>query len=176
MSAFENNGFDLVKFINEGFASQSKYGKKAGDKFTPDELQRIDKLVEIGGSETFANFEDAMKFRYAKMIEHMGHMVEEMVEARVYIPRRSWKNEEPSFLDSPQLRSEFMAEMFDILLFFRAVLAYGGVTGEEFLQASRQKMNYNSKRPDHNVNGDAKAERDPAAELKGDCPSADYAV
>lgn len=165
--------FDYVKFVDEGFAAQSKYGKKAGDRYTPDELRRIDLLIEIGGDETFETFSDAMKFRYQKVIEHMGHLVEEMVEARVYVPRRSWKNQEVSFLDNDDLRGEFVAEMFDILLFHRAILAYAGVTGDEFLDAARAKMKYNSKRPDHNVNGDAPAERDPAAELAGNCSSAE---
>ena len=166
--------FDYVEFINEGFAAQSKYAKKAGDPFTPDELARIDELVKIGGTETFQNFEDAMKFRYQKIIEHFGHLVEESIEARVYVPRRSWKNQEVSYLENEKLRKEFVAEVFDMLLFHRAILAYAGVSGEEFLQVAREKMDYNSKRPDHNINGDVAAERDPAAELQGDCPSADY--
>ena len=33
-------------------------------------------------------------------------------------------------------------------------------------------MKYNTQRPDHNVNGNAEAERNPAAELQGDCASA----
>ena len=171
MEAFDDT-FDYVKFVDEGFAAQSKYAKKAGDKWTPDELKRVDSLREVGGLDTSEFFADALSARYAKIIEHMSHLVEEMVEARVYVPRRSWKNNEPSFLDSDELRSEFVAELFDILLFHRAILAYAGISGEEFLEAARAKMKYNSKRPDHNINGAAEAERDPAAELQGDCPSA----
>ena len=52
-----------------------------------------------------------------------------------------------------------------MLLFHRAICAYAGITGTELLEAARAKMAYNSKRKDHNVNGDAEAERDPAAEL-----------
>lgn len=163
--------FDYAAFVDEGFAAQSKYAKKAGDKWTPDELLRVDKLREIGGVETAEFFAEAMDARYAKIIEHMGHLVEEMVEARVYVPRRSWKNNEPSFLDNAQLRSEFVAEVFDMLLFHRAICAYAGITGSELLKAARAKMAYNSTRKDHNVNGDADAVRDPAAELQGDCPS-----
>ena len=92
----------------------------------------------------------------------------------MYVPRRSWKNEEPSYLDSPELREEFVAELFDILLFHRAILAYAGVSGEEFARVAAKKMKYNAVRPDHNVNGDAPAEKDPAAELQGDCPSANF--
>ena len=177
MAALDNT-FDYVQFVDEGFEAQTKYAKKAGDPWTPEDLARIDKLAAIGGAETLANFTDAgaIQFRFQKIIEHFGHLLEESVEARVYVPRRSWKNEEPSFLDSPELRKEFVAELFDILLFHRAILAYAGVTGEEFLEAAREKMAYNSKRPDHNVNGDAPAERDPAAELQGDCPSAVFHV
>ena len=168
-----NETFDYVKFVDEGFASQSKYAKAAGDKWTPEELLRIDALRKVGGEETSEFFTEALDARYAKVIEHMGHLVEEMIEARVYVPRRSWKNNEPSFLDNDDLRSEFVAEVFDILLFHRAICAYAGITGDELLQAARAKMKYNTQRPDHNINGNAEAERNPAAELQGDCPSAD---
>jgi hypothetical protein len=172
---FESNGdarFDYKAFVDEGFAAQTKYAKAAGDKWTPEELSRVDSLVQIAGSGELPFTEEAYKARFDKIIEHFGHLLEESVEARVYVPRRSWKNNEPSFLDSPELRREFVAEMFDILLFHRAILAYAGISGEEFAQAAAEKMNYNSKRPDHNVNGTADAERDPAAELQGNCPSA----
>ena len=92
----------------------------------------------------------------------------------MYVPRRSWKNEEPSYLDNSDLREEFVAELFDILLFHRAILAYAGVTGEEFARVAAKKMNYNSVRPDHNVNGNVAAQQNPSAELQGDCPSAEF--
>ena len=172
MQAFDET-FDYVKFVDEGFAAQSKYAKTAGEKWTPEELLRVDSLRDVGGIETSEFFNEALQARYQKIIEHMGHLVEEMVEARVYVPRRSWKNNEPSFLDNAELRGEFVAEVFDILLFHRAICAYAGITGTELLEAARAKMKYNSQRPDHNVNGTADAERDPAAELQGNCPSAD---
>lgn len=177
MSSLENT-FDYSKFIDEGFEHQTKYGLKAGDPFTPEDLARIDELLKIGKNDPalYEKFADALKFRYTKMIEHFGHLNEESIEARVYVPRRSWKNQEPSFLDSPELREEFIAECFDILLFHRAILAYAGVSGQEFLEVARRKMDYNSKRPDHNVNGDVKAEQNPAAELQGDCPSAAFST
>lgn len=176
MSAFLNGGFDYKAFVDEGFASQTKYAKAAGDKFTPEELQRVDSLLRLtdNAPDTVEAMSEALDFRYKKIIEHFGHLLEESVEARVYVPRRSWKNGEPSFLDNDELRREFVAEMFDILLFHRAVLAYAGVTGEEFAQVAAEKMNFNSKRPDHNVNGSAAAEANPAAELQGDCPSASF--
>lgn len=148
--------FDYTAFVDEGFESQQTYANAAGVPGPLDgDLSERD--------------------RYAKVIEHMGHLVEELIEARVYVPRRSWKNSEPSYLHDPKLREEFVAELFDILLFHRAILAYAGVTGEEFARAAAAKMNYNSTRPDHNTNGTAAAVADPAAELKGDCPSANYA-
>ena len=173
-SAFANNGFDYARFVDEGFDAQTKYAEKVGEHWTPNELKRVDELVELAGSPKMAMVPGAYKARYAKIIEHMSHMMEEMVEARVYVPRRSWKNNEPSYLDNAELRAEFVAEMFDQLLFHRAVLAYAGITGEEFAAAAAKKMKYNSVRPDHNVNGDAKAVQDPSAELQGNCPSADY--
>ena len=165
--------FDFVAFVDEGFESQSKYAKAAGEKWTPEELARVDALRSVGGVETSEFFVEALQARYAKIIEMFGHLSEEMIEARVYVPRRSWKNNEPSYLDSKELRDEFTAELFDCLLFFRAICAYAGVSGEELLNAARAKMKYNAKRPDHNVNGTVEAERDPAAELQGDCPSAE---
>lgn len=172
--AFENGGFDYVKFVDEGFASQSKYGKAAGDKYTPEELLRVDSLLRLTGNapDTLEAMKEALDFRYKKIIEHFGHLTEESVEARVYVPRRSWKNGEPSYLDNDELRGEFIAEVFDVLLFHRAILAYAGVTGEEFAQVAAKKMNYNAVRPDHNTNGTAAAEQNPATELQGDCPSA----
>ena len=108
------------------------------------------------------------------MIEYMGHMIEETIEARVYVPRRSWKTNEPSFLDSEKNREEFIAEMFDILLFHRAVLSYAGVTGSEFAAVAARKLDYNSKRKDHIINGTHSAPTDPSKELQGDCPSASF--
>lgn len=147
--------FDYVQFVNEGFASQQKYAKAAGQPGPLDEdLTR--------------------ETRHAKVIEYMGHLIEETIEARVYVPRRSWKNNEPSFLDSDKNREEFIAEMFDILLFHRAALAYAGVSGEEFAEIAAKKMNYNLKRKDHNVNGTESASQDPSKELQGDCKSANF--
>lgn len=174
MTALEDGGFDYVKFVDEGIAAQTKYAKKAGDAYTPEELMRIDELIKIGGPTTFMHFFTANEFRYRKIIEHFGHLLEESVEARVYVPRRSWKNSERSYLDDPALRREFIAELFDILLFHRAILAYAGVTGDEFAEVAAEKMNYNSKRKDHNVNGDEVVVADPAAELQGSCPSSNF--
>jgi hypothetical protein len=160
--------FDYVKFINEGFDSQQKYANKVGE-LGPNDLAEIDKMVALGLPQ-----HDALPFRYAKMIEHFGHLIEESIEARVYVPRRSWKNGERSFRDNDELRREFVAEMYDILLFHRAILAYAGVTGEEFAQIAAEKQAYNQVRPDHNVNGNALVVDSPSAELQGNCPSSSF--
>jgi hypothetical protein len=162
--------FDYVQFINEGFDAQQKYANKVGE-FGPNDLAKIDKMTDLGLPHA-----SALPFRYAKMIEHFGHMTEEMIEARVYVPRRSWKNGEHSFMDNAELRKEFIAEMYDVLLFHRAILAYGGVTGEEFAQIAAEKQAYNQVRPDHNVNGNAPVADSPSAELQGLCPSASFSA
>jgi len=173
MNPFEN-GFDFVKFVNEGFERQTKYAKKAGDPYTPEDLNRIDKLIAIGGSETKEEFAEALKFRYAKIIEFYGHLAEEAIESRVYVPRRSWKNEEVSYMDSEELRKEYIAEIFDMALFLRCILVYSGVSGEEFAEVAAEKTNYNTKRKDHAINGNAAAQRDVAAELQGNCESSKF--
>jgi hypothetical protein len=162
--------FDYAKFINEGYISQQKYAEKVGE-YGPRQFQALDSFPakKLSGLEA----EMAPK-RYAKIIEHFGHLIEEAIEARVYVPRRSWKTSEPSYLDSDKLRKEFIAELFDILLFHRAILAYAGITGEEFTRVAAEKLEYNSRRPDHNINSNEPAQQDPAKELQGNCPSADF--
>lgn len=143
--------FDYTAFVDAGFESQQKYAEAAGVPGPLDDLTHAE--------------------RYAKVIEMMGHLQEEIIEARVWVPRRSWKTAERSFLDSPENRKEFIAEMADQLLFHRAILAYSGISGEEFAEVAMEKFAYNTKRKDHNVNGDEPAPSNPAAELQGDCAS-----
>lgn len=145
---------DFVAFINDGFSSQQKYAEAAGIKGPLDDLTPEE--------------------RYSKVIEHFGHWQEEIIEARVWVPRRSWKTGERSFLDSPESRKEFVAELFDTTLFLRAVCAYAGISGEEFAEIAAQKLNYNSKRPDHITNGNQPVVDDPRAELHGNCPSSSF--
>ena len=161
--------FDYVKFIDEGFDAQQKYSEKAGE-MGPNDLLAIDKMAKLG----ITSHTGHISFRYQKVIEMFGHMTEEMIEARVYVPRRSWKNGERSYMDSPEMRREFVAEMYDVILFHRAILAYAGVTGEEFAEIAAEKQAYNQVRPDHNVNGDAPVADSPAAELQGLCPSSSF--
>lgn len=146
--------FDYVQFINEGYTSQQKYAEAAGQIGPLDDLTR--------------------EQRHSKVIEMMGHLLEEVIEARCLVPRRSWKRGEPSFLDSEKLRKEFVAEMFDQLLFHRSILAFAGISGEEFAEAASEKLNYNKRRPDHITNGSEPAPADPLAELRGECASANY--
>lgn len=159
--------FDYAKFIEDGYTSQEKYAAKI-DQIGPSSL----KVLEAVNGQ----LDDVdLQFRYSKIIEHFGHLIEEAIEARVYVPRRSWKNGERSYLDSPELRKEFIAEMYDILLFHRAILAYAGVTGEEFAQVAAEKEAYNQVRKDHNVNGDETVNASPSEELAGQCASAGFA-
>ena len=159
--------FDYVKFIDEGFDAQQKYSEKAGE-YGPRSYQALD-VVDVPG------LKDVMlPKRYAKIIEMFGHMTEEMIEARVYVPRRSWKNGERSYLDNAELREEFIAEMYDVILFHRAILAYAGVTGKEFAKIAAKKQAYNQVRPDHNVNGNAPVTDSPSEELHGHCPSSSF--
>lgn len=162
--------FDYAKFIDDGYTSQQKYAKKVGE-MGPKDLATVDSMGDLG----LPPNRHLNTFRYNKIIEHFGHLIEEAIEARVYVPRRSWKNGERSYLDSPELRKEFIAEMYDILLFHRAILAYAGVTGEEFAQVAAEKEAYNQVRKDHNVNGDEKVNASPSEELAGQCTSASFA-
>jgi hypothetical protein len=146
---------DFASFIDDGAISQQLYAEASGIKGPLDDL--------------------APEERYAKVIEMMGHLIEEVIEARVLVPRRDWKSGERGFLDSPEIRKSYVAEIFDVALFLRAVCAYSGVSGEEFVRVAEEKLNYNSKRKDHLVNGNESAPSDPIAELHGDCPSANFA-
>jgi hypothetical protein len=156
---------DYEVFVDQAYESQQKYAEKVGQKGPIDLLHS-----QVHGELT----DEELQFRYAKMIEHLGHMIEETIEARVHIPRRSWKTQEPSFMDSQERREEFVAEMYDVLLFHRAVLAYAGVTGAEFVRVANKKQAYNQTRKDHNINGDSPAPSNPASELQGDCPSSNF--
>ena len=161
--------FDYVEFVNDGFSAQQKYAERVGE-MGPKDFAMVDMVNQFGGDAA-----DMNEVRYRKVIEHFGHLIEEAIEARVYVPRRSWKNGERSYLDGPELRREFVAEMYDILLFHRAILAYAGVTGEEFAEVAAEKQAYNQTRKDHNVNGDEPVGASPSEELAGACASAGFA-
>ena len=82
-SAFANGGFDYARFVDEGFDAQSKYAEKVGEHWTPNELKRVDELVELAGSPKMAMVPGAYKARYAKIIESV------LRDARNAAP--SWK-------------------------------------------------------------------------------------
>ncbi len=91
--------------------------------------------------------------RYDRVIEYMGHLIEEVVEARMLVKRRRWKGDrEQGFLEDPQMGQKFREELADIQVIFAAVCAYAGVTGEEITQSLLGKIGYNSTRKDHVVN------------------------
>lgn len=132
MKNLTSQSVDLFDFIIEGIEAQDKYAKNSGGLSPLDEL--------------------SPKLRYEKVIEFLGHLAEETVEARRLVPRRSWRKDEIGYLETSTLKEAFCSEMTDILLFFRAVLAYSGITIEEFKEHFYRKMNYNLVRPDHKVN------------------------
>lgn len=122
----------LKEFIEDGWKSQQEYAAAAGI---------------IGPYDLASKAE-----RYQMIINNIGHMIEEIVEARREVVRRPWKVNEVGCLDSEEKRDAFIEEMFDVLLFFRATLAYAGISGEEFIAAAVKKLKYNSEREDHSVN------------------------
>lgn len=120
---------NFTEFLEEGILAQQKYAEKSGIKGPLDNLTNQE--------------------RYAKVIEHLGHAIEECVETRMLVPRRSWKTFEPGYLDDESLKREFCFEITDILLFIRSVVAYSGITVKEFEECLNEKLNYNKIRKDH---------------------------
>ena len=120
---------DFNQFLEEGIVSQQKYAEKGGRQGSLDLLS------------------DEERYKY--VIEHLGHMAEEVVETRMCVPRRSWKKNEVGYLESRELRDNFCHELTDILLFFRAVLAYSGISVTEFEKCFNDKLDYNKVRKDH---------------------------
>lgn len=123
---------DLKDFIDQGWDSQQEYAKASGILGPYDSMSKAD--------------------RYQHIINNLGHFIEEVVEARREVVRRPWKTNEVGCLDSADKRKAFIKEMLDTLLFFRATLAYAGVTGEEFVEVALEKLDYNSTREDHKTN------------------------
>lgn len=120
---------NFTQFLEEGIWSQQEYAKKARV------LGPIDELTD--GE------------RYSKVLEHIGHLIEEAIETRMLVPRRSWKKNEIGYLETEELRKEFCYELTDILLFFRAIVAYSGISPKEFEDNFREKLDYNKVRKDH---------------------------
>lgn len=120
---------NFTQFLEEGILSQQKYAEKAGVKGPLDDLSNAEK--------------------YEKVIEHLGHASEEIVEARMLVPRRSWKKNEWGYLDDESLKREFCFEITDVLLFVRATMAYSGISVAEFEEHFNNKLDYNKVRKDH---------------------------
>lgn len=121
--------FDLEKYLDDGFEAQNALAIASGEP--PLHLLTNDD-------------------RYRKVIEMIGHLVEEAGgEVRAHVKRRPWKQNETGFLDSLKKREEFLDEMVDVLLFFRAILVFGNIPADEFIFALNKKLNYNKVREDH---------------------------
>ena len=87
--------------------------------------------------------------RYQKVIEMMGHMQEEIIEARQYVPRRDWRTAEKSFMDDERTWNEYVEELADVMLFLLATVAWSNISPEQFCNALREKRLKNVKRVDH---------------------------
>lgn len=138
---------DFIDLINQGFKYQSKYAKKL--PYSPISLSALD------AEDPLHKRQDARKFRHAKIIEVIGHMMEEIQEVRQHIPRRSWRKDEPSFLDSVKNRKEYIRELADVLIFFIAILVWSGISGREFVEVFLEKSKENTVRSDHVISPDA---------------------
>lgn len=119
----------LVEFINDGVISQDNFAK-AGKIPSPLDLMSREE-------------------RYQQILNNLFHATEELIEARREVARRPWKVGEVGCLDSEEKRKAFAEELFDVMLFIRATLAYAGISGQEFCQIALNKLNYNESRPDH---------------------------
>jgi len=132
-----NPDFDFSKFIDDQVPLQHKYECAA--------------FEYAGNLKPLSEYSDGE--RYERVIEYMGHLIEEVVEARMLVKRRRWKGDrEQGFLENPQMGQKFREELADIQVIFAAVCAYAGVTGEEITQALTNKIGYNSTREDHVIN------------------------
>lgn len=120
---------NLTEFIKEGITAQQQYASIGN---VPGPLDPLTKEV-----------------REKMVLEYISHLIEEAVEARMLVPRRFWKIKEPSFLDNSEHTKEFCYELTDILLFFRAIVAYSGISVEEFEKHFNAKLGYNLVREDH---------------------------
>ena len=129
--------FDFSEFIDNQVPLQEKYEAAAS---------------EFGGhAKPLSEYTDVE--RYERLIEYMGHLVEEVIEARMLVKRRKWKGDrEKGFLEDPQMGQKFKEELADIQVIFAAVCAYAGVTGGEITKSLMDKIDYNSIREDHVIN------------------------
>lgn len=124
------NDISLSRFINEGVLSQVNIAGACENMPSP--------LHDLSREE-----------RYQQILNNLFHATEELIEARREVARRPWKIGEIGCLDSEEKRLAFAEELFDVMLFIRATLAYAQISGEEFVEIGLRKLKYNAKRPDH---------------------------
>ena len=121
--------FDFQNYIDDGVKSRNRLAKASGEK----------QIQELTNTE-----------KYAKIIEYIGHLTEEVSgEVRAHVKRRPWKVGEIGCLDCPHEKAKFVEEMADVLLFFREILAYADVSGAEFINSLNSKIQKNQVRKDH---------------------------
>lgn len=126
----DQNEIYLSTFIDEGVISQHEMASACGKFPSP--------LAEMSKDE-----------RYQMILNNLFHAVEELIEARQELKRRPWKVNESGCLDSDEKRKAFADEVFDIMLFLRAALAYAEISGKEFCEIAIAKLNHNKLRSDH---------------------------
>lgn len=124
--------FDFKQFLDEGWLVQHKYSEVTGC---------LSPFADLTNDQ-----------RYEVIIELIGHLIEEVVEARMICKRRPWKVDETGFLTDIGGREEFSKEIYDILVYIRCILCYAGITSDEFLTYLTKKQEFNETREDHLTN------------------------
>lgn len=118
----------LASLVNSGVPTQNSYATRAG-------LPLLHQLTD--------------KQRCEQLIVMIAHAGEELQELRQLLPRRYWRNEDYSVVNTPEFTSEFASELADVLLMARAIAAYANISGEQLEEALERKLVYNSTRVDH---------------------------
>lgn len=121
--------FDFEGFLKSGFSYQDNIDKASG----------LRGLSELSKDD-----------RYRRVLDMIGHLNEEISgEVRSHIKRRNWRKDEKGFLDDPDIFDDYLEELVDVLLFYRAILVYSDIKPCRFVEALNRKINKNSKREDH---------------------------
>lgn len=82
------------------------------------------------------------------VLEYISHLQEELVELRMELPRRFWRNDEVNPFETD--RSQFDSELVDCWLLLRALTAVAGIQSDSDLEALIDtKACYNRTRKDH---------------------------
>lgn len=92
--------------------------------------------------------------RHQIIIDCVGHVLEEMVEFRMCVPRKPWKSNEPCPITNPEQRALALAEFADVLLLLGNCALYAGFSAEDIEKAITDKIAYNDQRLDHSKNVD----------------------